>query len=78
MSETKPQSNFDSAKAEAFVGRFLTPPNNGALCLMTSIGHRAGIFNAMRGLSASTSTEMHALHDCIVGAGRGRLGRDVG
>lgn len=60
MSETESQSNFDSAKAEAFAGRFLTALNNGALCLMTSVGHRTGLFDAMRGLPASTSTEIAA------------------
>ena len=39
------QSHFDRAKAEAFAGRALTALNNGALCLMVSIGHRVGLFD---------------------------------
>jgi hypothetical protein len=39
---------FDSKKAEAFAGRLLAALNNGGLCLMTSIGHRTGLFDAMR------------------------------
>jgi 2-polyprenyl-3-methyl-5-hydroxy-6-metoxy-1,4-benzoquinol methylase len=58
MSQAISQSNFDSAKAEAFAGRFLTALNNGALCLMTSIGHRTGIFDAMRELPPMTSAEI--------------------
>src|SRR5207253_454770 len=41
--------NFDTAKADAFAGQFLTALNYGALCLMASIGHRTGLFDAMRG-----------------------------
>lgn len=33
MSEIKAHDDFDSAKAEAFAGRFLTALNDGALCL---------------------------------------------
>jgi 2-polyprenyl-3-methyl-5-hydroxy-6-metoxy-1,4-benzoquinol methylase len=49
---------FDSTKAEAFSGELLTALNYGALCLMISVGHRAGIFDAMRGLPPSTSEEI--------------------
>jgi 2-polyprenyl-3-methyl-5-hydroxy-6-metoxy-1,4-benzoquinol methylase len=48
MSNKKKQAEFDSEKAEAFSGRILTALNDGALCLMTSIGHRTGLFDAMR------------------------------
>ena len=41
-------SGFDQQKAEAFAGRLLTALNDGALCLMASIGHRTGLFDAMR------------------------------
>ena len=51
-------STFDSQRAEAFVGRILQTLNNGALCLMISIGHRTGLFDAMRGAPASTSAEI--------------------
>jgi 2-polyprenyl-3-methyl-5-hydroxy-6-metoxy-1,4-benzoquinol methylase len=40
-------SQFDQAKAEAFAGKVLTALNNGALCLMVSVGHRTGLFDGM-------------------------------
>jgi len=49
---------FDPARAEAFAGRFLSALNDGALCLMASIGHRTGLFDAMRGLAPSTPAEI--------------------
>jgi 2-polyprenyl-3-methyl-5-hydroxy-6-metoxy-1,4-benzoquinol methylase len=49
---------FDKSKAEAFAGQFLTALNNGALCLMTAIGHRTGLFDTMRGLPPSTSGDI--------------------
>lgn len=51
-------STFDSQRAEVFAGRILQTLNNGALCLMISIGHRTGLFDAMRGAPASTSAEI--------------------
>ncbi len=58
MSSTARGLRFDSAKAEAFAGQFLTALNYGSLCLMTSIGHRTGLFDTMRGLSPSTSEQI--------------------
>ncbi len=58
MSTAKQDSAFDSAKSEAFAGQFLAAVNHGALCLMASIGHRTGLFDAMRGLPPSTSEEI--------------------
>jgi len=55
MSTKDMQSQFDQARAEAFAGQLLTALNHGALCLMTSIGHRTGLFDVMAGLPASTS-----------------------
>src|SRR6516165_8499223 len=49
---------FDSTKAQAFGGQFLAALNSGALCLMTSIGHRTGLFDAMRALPPSTAAEI--------------------
>jgi ubiquinone/menaquinone biosynthesis C-methylase UbiE len=51
-------STFDSQKAEAFAGRLLTALNDGALCLMASIGHRTGLFDAMRDQPPQTSSEI--------------------
>jgi ubiquinone/menaquinone biosynthesis C-methylase UbiE len=58
MSATEQNSVFDAAKAEAFAGQLLTALNNGALCLMTSIGHRTGLFDVMTGLPPATSAEI--------------------
>ncbi len=58
MSTVNQDSAFDSAKSEAFAGKLLTAVNHGALCLMASVGHRTGLFDAMRGLPPSTSEEI--------------------
>jgi hypothetical protein len=49
---------MDTQKAEAFAGRLLTALNDGALCLMASIGHRTGLFDAMRDQPPQTSSEI--------------------
>jgi hypothetical protein len=36
------QAEVDRAKAEAFAGRLLAALNDGALCLMVSVGHPHG------------------------------------
>jgi ubiquinone/menaquinone biosynthesis C-methylase UbiE len=51
-------STYDAAKAGAFADRLLTTLNNGALCLMIAVGHRSGLFDAMRALPPSTSAEV--------------------
>ena len=43
MSETETSFGFDSQKSEAFAGRLLSALNDGAFCLMASIGHRTGL-----------------------------------
>ena len=53
-------SQFDRAKAEMFAGTLLTALNHGALCLMTSVGHRTGLFDVMSSLPPATSTEIAA------------------
>lgn len=58
MSVTVKNLPFDSARAEAFAGQLLAALNNGALCLMASIGHRTGLFDIMCGLPPSTSAEI--------------------
>jgi hypothetical protein len=58
MSETNTRADFDSTKAEAFAGRFLAALNNGALCLMTSVGHRTGLFDVLSKLPPATSEEI--------------------
>ena len=50
-------ADVDRAKADAFAGRLLAALNDGALCLMVSVGHRTGLFDAMSGLPPATSQE---------------------
>ena len=49
---------FDQDRAEVFAERMLGVLNKGALALMTSIGHRTGLFDAMAGLPPSTSCQI--------------------
>jgi ubiquinone/menaquinone biosynthesis C-methylase UbiE len=58
MSATEPDSEFDAVKAATFAEKFLTALNHGALCLMTSIGHRTGLFDAMRRQPPATVEEI--------------------
>jgi ubiquinone/menaquinone biosynthesis C-methylase UbiE len=53
-------SPYDSAKASAFADRLLTVLNHGGLCLMVSVGHRTGLFDAMKEMEPSTSAEIAA------------------
>jgi ubiquinone/menaquinone biosynthesis C-methylase UbiE len=49
---------FDSVKAGAFAERLLGTLNQGALCLMISVGHRTGLFDALRESAPATSAEI--------------------
>src|SRR5438093_2998481 len=51
---------IDQAKAEAFAGRMVGILNDGVLALMTSIGHRTGLFDKMAELPPSTSEQIAA------------------
>ncbi len=53
-------SRFDQAKAGLFAERLLNVLNDGALCLMLSVGHRTGLFDAMSKLPFSSSNEIAA------------------
>jgi len=53
-------STYDSVKAGAFADRLLTVLNHGGLCLMLSVGHRTGLFDAMKEMAPSTSEEIAA------------------
>jgi 2-polyprenyl-3-methyl-5-hydroxy-6-metoxy-1,4-benzoquinol methylase len=55
MLEARKYAEFDAGKAEAFAGELLSTLNHGAVCLMTSIGHRTGLFDAMSALPPSTA-----------------------
>ena len=57
-SATEKHPDFDAEKAEAFAEQFLTALNYGSLCLMASLGHRTGLFDAMSGLPPSTAQEI--------------------
>ncbi len=50
--------SFDTIKAENFAGMMLDILNHGAIALMTSIGHRTGLFDAIAQLRPSTSQEI--------------------
>src|SRR5215207_2959710 len=52
------QQQFDQERAEAFAERLMDVLNSGALALMTSIGTRTGLFEAMAGLPPSTSEQI--------------------
>jgi 2-polyprenyl-3-methyl-5-hydroxy-6-metoxy-1,4-benzoquinol methylase len=60
MSSDIDRPPHDPAKAQAFAARFLTALNDGALCLMVSIGHRTGLFDVMSQSAPSTSAELAA------------------
>jgi 2-polyprenyl-3-methyl-5-hydroxy-6-metoxy-1,4-benzoquinol methylase len=60
MMEPAQGSSFDPRKAEAFAGRMMRALNDGALCLMVSIGHRTGLFDILRGRAPLSSAEIAA------------------
>lgn len=47
-----------TAKADAFARKMLDILNHGALALMTSVGHRTGLFDAMSRVGAATSRRL--------------------
>lgn len=49
---------LDSTKAEAFAERMLDILNSGAIALMTSIGHRTGLFDTLAQLPPATSQQI--------------------
>jgi hypothetical protein len=52
------EQKFDEKRSEAFADRLMDMLNLGSLALMTSIGHRTGLFDTMKGLRPSTSQEI--------------------
>ncbi len=58
MSETNSESHLDQAKVEAFGDRFLAVLNNGAFCLMVSVGHQTCLFDAMCKMPPATSEDI--------------------
>ena len=53
-------NELDPAKAEAFVGKMVAGLNAAGLALMTSIGHRTGLFDTMAKMPPATT---HAIAD---------------
>lgn len=51
-------NGFNQEKAEAFAERMMGVLNEGALALMTSIGHRTGLFDTMSVLPPATSGQV--------------------
>jgi SAM-dependent methyltransferase len=49
---------LDRDRADAFADRLVGIINGGALCLMVSIGHRTGLFDAMAAMPPATSEEI--------------------
>ena len=49
---------FDTTRSEAFAERFVGLVNDAALVLMTSIGHRTGLFDALAVSGPATSEEL--------------------
>jgi 2-polyprenyl-3-methyl-5-hydroxy-6-metoxy-1,4-benzoquinol methylase len=56
-------SEMDQARAETFAERMLGVVNDAAIALMTSIGHRTGLFDVMAGLPPSTSRQIASASD---------------
>jgi len=56
-------SSIDESKAQAFMFQMLNMINGAMLTLMTSIAHRAGLFDAMATLPPSTSEEIASAAD---------------
>jgi len=52
------KATYDESRAEAFAGRMLDMLNGGALMVMTSVGHRTGLFDTLAELEDATSHEL--------------------
>lgn len=52
------KKTFDTLKAETFAGSLMDTLNKSALSLMTSIGHRLGLFDIMAEMDFATSIEI--------------------
>ncbi len=53
-------TEFDAARSQAFADRFVAALNAGALCLMTSVGHRTGLFDVMATMPAASAADIAA------------------
>lgn len=67
--DTTTTAEAEPTALEAFAGRMLQILNGGALALMTSVGHRTGLFDALAGVGPTTSAglaEAAGLHERYV------------
>jgi len=60
MTQTMQRTDYDHSRAQHFAGRFLNSLNEGALCLMVSIGHRTGLSDILQELDPATSADIAA------------------
>jgi 2-polyprenyl-3-methyl-5-hydroxy-6-metoxy-1,4-benzoquinol methylase len=51
-------TKFDPQRSDAFADRLIGALNEGALCVMLSIGHRTGLFDCMQGQAPMTSSKL--------------------
>jgi 2-polyprenyl-3-methyl-5-hydroxy-6-metoxy-1,4-benzoquinol methylase len=58
MTQSAKDLRPDAEKAAVFAEQLLKTLNDGALCLMISVGHRTGLFDSMAALPPSTSSEI--------------------
>jgi 2-polyprenyl-3-methyl-5-hydroxy-6-metoxy-1,4-benzoquinol methylase len=58
MTQTSLHANIETTRTETFDERLLRVLNDGALCLMLSLGHRTGLFDAMSQLRPATAEEI--------------------
>jgi SAM-dependent methyltransferase len=52
------EQQLDMARAEAFAGQMIGVLNNAAIALMTSVGHQAGLFDALADLPPASTAEI--------------------
>ena len=57
------KTNVSVESLDEFSSRYLETLNHGALCLMISIGHRTGLFEALRTAGPCTSAELASRFD---------------
>lgn len=56
--QTQHAPDLDEEMVQAFAGRLMSMLDDASLALLTSIGHRTGLLDAMSGLGPATSTEV--------------------
>ena len=60
-------TELDTGKVEEFAGRMVELMNSSMLSLMTSVGHRTGLFDTMATLPPSTSSQIADGQDSMSG-----------